>query len=166
MPLMPFTEPEHVLMLLDGTKQQTTRLPRKHPIKTGETLYCYFKPRKKAGCNNCIAYSNEDKDCVRGAKCSYWHNYFGEATVTRIWHHWDRPLWKGEGLFEHFGVRFCDLATDEEGRSILERWSQRDGFLDFAHADKWFRDHHGAEWMKKDFDIITFEPKWLARTVA
>lgn len=166
MSLMPFTEPEHVLMLLEGTKQQTTRLPRKRPIKIGETLYCYYKPRRPKSCENCTNYNHEDRGCVEGVLCSYWNKYFGEATVTRIWHHYDRQSWKEEGLFEHYGVRFCELFTDEEGKSILERWAERDGFISFKHANMWFIEHHGTDWMHKDLDVITFEPKWLARKVA
>jgi len=33
--------------LLDGTKTQTIRKPRKHPIKVGDKLYIYWKLRTK-----------------------------------------------------------------------------------------------------------------------
>lgn len=33
--------------LLDGSKTQTIRKPRKHPIKVGDTLYIYWKLRTK-----------------------------------------------------------------------------------------------------------------------
>lgn len=168
MSLMPFTEPEHVELLLEGTKKQTTRLPRKHPVKIGETLYCYYKPRMKASCNNCIAYNNEDTDCVHGNKCHYWHNYFGEAKAILTEHYWN-PLSFPEVIndgSDHRFAQFAELVKEPEGKAMLEEWATKDGFLSFKQADKWFIEHHGMGWMNKDLDVITFEPKWLARRVA
>ena len=44
-PLLGFTKLKE--KLLDGTKTQTIRKPRKHPIKVGDKLYIYWKLRTK-----------------------------------------------------------------------------------------------------------------------
>lgn len=43
MPLLGFTKLKE--KLLDGTKTQTIRKPRKYPIREGDTLYVYWKLR-------------------------------------------------------------------------------------------------------------------------
>lgn len=45
MPLLGFTKLKE--KLLDGSKTQTIRKPRKHPIKVGDKLYIYWKLRTK-----------------------------------------------------------------------------------------------------------------------
>lgn len=57
-PLLGFTKQKD--KLLDGSKTQTIRKPRKHPIKVGDKLYIYWKLRTKY--------------CIK----------LGEATVTKI----------------------------------------------------------------------------------
>jgi len=44
-PLLGFTKFKE--KLLDGSKTQTIRKPRKHPIKVGDTLYIYWNLRRK-----------------------------------------------------------------------------------------------------------------------
>lgn len=58
MPLLGFTKPKS--KLLDGTKTQTIRKPRKHPLKVGDKLFIYWKMRTK--------------ECEK----------LGEAVITRI----------------------------------------------------------------------------------
>lgn len=45
MPLLGFTKLKE--KLLDGTKTQTIRKPRKHPLKVGDKLFIYWKLRTK-----------------------------------------------------------------------------------------------------------------------
>ena len=45
MPLLGFTKLKD--KLLDGTKTQTIRKPRKHPLKVGDKLFVYWKLRTK-----------------------------------------------------------------------------------------------------------------------
>ena len=45
MPLLGFTKLKD--KLLDGSKTQTIRKPRKHPIKVGDKLFIYWKLRTK-----------------------------------------------------------------------------------------------------------------------
>ena len=45
MPLLGFTKLKK--KLLDGSKTQTIRRPRKHPFKVGDKLYVYWKLRTK-----------------------------------------------------------------------------------------------------------------------
>ena len=58
MPLLGFTKLKE--KLLDGTKTQTIRKPRKHPIKEGDKLFIYWKLRTK--------------ECVK----------LGEAVVSKV----------------------------------------------------------------------------------
>jgi len=46
MPLLGFTKLKS--KLLDGTKTQTIRKPRKHPLKVGDKLYIYWNLRMKS----------------------------------------------------------------------------------------------------------------------
>lgn len=46
MPLLGFTKLKD--KLLDGSKIQTIRKPRKHPLKVGDKLYVYWKLRTKS----------------------------------------------------------------------------------------------------------------------
>lgn len=46
MPLLGFTKLKN--KLLDGTKTQTIRKPRKHPIKVGDKLHIYWNLRMKS----------------------------------------------------------------------------------------------------------------------
>ncbi len=39
--LLPFSIPEHVPLLLSGAKKQTTRQPRKRPLKVGDILHAF-----------------------------------------------------------------------------------------------------------------------------
>lgn len=45
MPLLGFTVLKE--KLLDGSKTQTIRMPRKRPFKVGDKLYVYWHPRQK-----------------------------------------------------------------------------------------------------------------------
>ena len=45
MPLLGFTVLKD--KIVNGTKTQTIRVPRKHPLKTGDKLFVYWKPRTK-----------------------------------------------------------------------------------------------------------------------
>lgn len=45
MPLLSFSVLKN--KLLDGSKTQTIRVPRKHPLKVGDKLYIYWKCRTK-----------------------------------------------------------------------------------------------------------------------
>jgi hypothetical protein len=65
MPVLGFTK--LLPKLLDGSKTQTIREPRKHPIKEGDKLYIYWKLRTK--------------QCYK----------LGEGVVTKVVR---KPLWR------------------------------------------------------------------------
>lgn len=141
MPLMSFSEPDHIAKLLDGRKQQTTRLPRKNPIKEGNTLLCYYKPRMKKGtCDNCISECGPATKARRNYEgCGRWNNFFGKATVTKV----DRLL--GEIIMEGW-----------------DSWAVADGFKDFKDAHEWFMSKTGeSNWYEKEYEVIHFTPHWL-----
>lgn len=176
---MDFTEPEHVSMLQDWIKMQTTRPPRKIPIKVGETLYCYYKPRMKACCWNCIhpqcihsnSWNARKLPYAKIESCDKHTNYFGEAKAIEIIHRWATwdstqgrsPDWKKN----RFDIRLCDLGDGER-----HAWAVADGFRDFNEADEWFTEKYskkgvdGSDWIHWDWDVIRFKPGWIARQVA
>lgn len=133
MPLMSFSTLKSALQL--GNKRQTTRLPRKRPLKVGDTLHVYFKSRAKKTCDNCIT-----RHCIsENTPCDSHTNKFGNAVITGI-------------KTGHFIT-----LTDRE----LRAWARRDGFADFDCANKWFFDQYGARWMHMEWVVITFEPDWV-----
>lgn len=159
MPLVPFSEPDHIPLLLTGKKMQTTRQPGKTPLKVGDVLHCYFKPRQSPSCKNCIVrrcpHEKEKETIIPQLKisnCSEWSNCFGAAVITKI-------------IRAHYGI--AD-ATDVRDIQIVrwnpewqEDWAVADGFESFDDALEWFSSRHGCDWMDRDWDIITFDPKWI-----
>lgn len=140
MPLMSFSTLKSALQ--SGNKRQTTRLPRKRPLKVGDTLYVYFKSRAKKTCDNCLTMHCILDHCIPLAEqgeCKNHKNKFGNAVITDI-------------KTGHFIT-----LTDRE----LHAWAERDGFYDFDHANKWFFDAYGARWMHMEWTVITFEPDWV-----
>lgn len=150
MVMMSFSEPNHVPLILDGRKAQTTRKPRKNPIKVGDTLQLYYKSRMVKGtCDNCI----EIGDCSNGYHvtgfegCNKWNNFFGTAKVTKI-----------ESFHELTNFDSNDLS---KYALVLHDWAVKDGFKDFQEADEWFTYVHNPNWIMQDWDIIYFKGDWL-----
>lgn len=152
MVLLSFSDPKHVPMILDGRKKQTTRKPRKNPIKLYDRLDIYFRSREKKGtCYNCIS-----KNCscsnIRGKSpiknglqiCPLWTNFFGIAEVTRM-----------VLVGKEYGNLFSSWSKES-----LEEWAVKDGFEDFSEANRWFTHVNGPDWMDMDWDIIFFEGLW------
>lgn len=158
MPLLSFSIPQQIPLILSGEKPQTTRQPRKVPLKVGDVLYCYYKPRHAKNCDNCICYCDEDPGCVKGVGCSYWHNYFGEAKVTRIEHYWLPNYWKwdiptNEYYFHRFGA---------QTESTMIKWAELDGFTSLNDAHNYFTNSvKNPQWMFMDWDVITLKGEWL-----
>lgn len=150
MPLMSFSTPELVVMLRNGKKPQTTRVPRKNAIKEGDILYCYYRSRMAKSCKNCISMDCEtsvlgDEEALSGHTCSMHTNFIGIATVIQILE----------------SVKFC-----EESQDFKETWAVLDGFANFEAADKWFTKNHGPGWQNMPLDVISFEGHWLKKPSA
>jgi hypothetical protein len=143
MSLLSFSDSKHVPLILDGRKAQTTRTPRKNPIKEGDTLHVYFRPRMKKTCENCIT------DCYASVLhgepikvkdgCYSHSNYFGTAIAIKV---------------EEFDPLL--LSPD-----ALEAWAKADGFESWEEANTWFTKVHGPDWIYKHWDIIYFEGDWI-----
>jgi hypothetical protein len=147
---MGFSEQKHVSMIINGTKRQTTRKPRKNHVKVGDTLFCYFKPRMKNGtCINCIKDCNTyiASEYAGSGHCPEWNNYFGTAKVTKI-----------ASFHELTNFDSTDLSKYAE---VLYQWAIADGFQDFQEADGWFTKVHGPNWQNQEWDIIYFEGDWI-----
>ena len=144
MPLLSFSIREQIPLLISGKKQQTTRLIRTNSIKEGSKLYCYFKPRQKKMCSNCISLACKipferrgHQDLKNYPPCDKWNNYFGKAEVIHV-----RPF----SLY----------------RFILEKWAISDGFENIDRAMDWLdKTHPGWESHMDDFVVITFIPMWF-----
>lgn len=144
MVLLSFSDSKHVQLILDGRKAQTTRKPRKTPIKVGDVLQVYFKSRMKKTCENCIFrrcnYSVQNRNyCFKDESCAQHTNLFGTAKVIKS---------------EPFSpLNLCPTA--------LEEWAKADGFESFEAADKWFTNVHGKDWVYLPWVLIFFEGDWL-----
>lgn len=142
-----------VEQLKDGSKRQTTRHPRKYPLKVDDKLKCYYKQRAKKSCDNCLNYSEFDKCCVGGRGCLYHFNFFGYATITELINA-DTIRASDSGFTSDY---IFDYMTYDD----RVKWAVDDGFVSFKEADKWFIKNYGSNWMKKEWEIITFSPWWV-----
>jgi hypothetical protein len=157
MPLLSFSDSNHVPLILDGRKAQTTRKPRKNPITVNDTLYVYFRSRMKKGtCLNCISKTctksnantkNSLEDWGKDNDCEFWYNFIGTAKVTAV-----------------VRVGRTTLNIDKWDDREKESWAIADGFTNFDEADKWFKRIHGPDWQAQEWDIIHFEGDWLKKT--
>ena len=155
MPLMSFSEPGHIPLLISGEKAQTTRQPRKNPVKVGDILYCYYKPRQKDSCRNCITPCRIDFERRQHFGYSYmpaalkpcekWNKFFGEAVVSVV-----KPL------------DFANMTGEE-----VDDWAVADGFENFEKADAWFTQKYsvrgidGSDWINWRWEVIVFTPRWI-----
>jgi hypothetical protein len=151
-PILSFSDSNHVPLILDGRKAQTTRRPRKNPITVNDTLYVYFRSRMKPGCKNCIlgecpASVQNQTHTFLGQDCTRHTNFFGTAKVTAV-----------------VRVGRTTLTIDKWYDREKESWAIADGFKNFAEADEWFKRIHGPDWQAREWDIIYFEGNWLKKT--
>ena len=154
MVLLSFSVPEHVALIMDGRKRQTTRIERKNPIKVGDTLQVYYKSRiPKYRCDGCI-----DSECLQSEynspkmeyddptkkqrtvseHCDDWCNVFGTAIVTSV-----------------------EYLSDILKFGSKELWAKYDGFKDFKDADVWFTKQYGDNWQGLNFVVINFKGDWM-----
>lgn len=75
--------------LLDGSKTQTIRKPRKHPLKVGDKLYIYWKIRTKE------------------------REKLGEAVVTKIVRKSPMELTEEEAVKDGFELKQCSTARNQ-----------------------------------------------------
>jgi len=147
MVLLSFSDAKHVPLILNGMKAQTTRKPRKNPIKEGDILHVYFKSRMAKDCKNCIKQTcnfeghklPRDTPGLIAQRCGAHTNYFGTATAI---------------IVEDFDPLLLSPAA-------LEAWAQADGFQNFEKANEWFTKVHGKDWIYKPWVIIYFKGDWL-----
>lgn len=172
MPLMPFKISSHILPILSGAKKQTTRAPRKNPLKLGDKLYCYYKPRQKKGCRNCITtdackipISKRFTQELRNfPPCDHYNNFFGEAKITGILH-----LNNIMAMNEHtldYETQIFKLSErwiegfDKQSEKFMEAWAKADGFSNLQEANEYFtKSTKNSQWMFKTWDVILFEFK-------
>lgn len=144
MPLLSFSGLKHVPLILNGRKAQTTRKPRKNPVKAGDNLYVYYKSRMRKTCENCIFrkcnYSVQNREyCFKDESCAQHTNYFGTAIAIKV---------------EDFDPHSLSL-------NALEEWAQADGFQNYKEANEWFTKVHGKDWIYQPWVIIYFKGDWV-----
>jgi hypothetical protein len=172
MTLCPFSIEDHVSKLLSGEKKQTTR--KANRCSFYDILHCWYKPRLKKTCYNCIAedcnYSKLNSNGIVQLKdkfCSSHRNFFGTAKIESI-----MKVRIDEHIPEYNMANYTkifSLQSDQE----REEWARRDGFKNFAEADRWFKknekkkypwmDQEKYPWMDQEWDIITFDPDWIKK---
>ncbi|MDM7919441.1 MAG: hypothetical protein QUS12_09780, partial [Methanosarcina sp.] len=131
MPVIGYSIPEHIPLIKDGTKRQTTRRPRAdRMIQEGDRLYNYFIPRLKSGtCKNCLNQLNCTTKGYKVSNCPSWSNYFGAADVVHV----ERLREPDDNTFVHWSL------------NKLEAWAIADGFRDVNQADGFFTGQYGTE---------------------
>lgn len=144
MPLLSFSDTNHVPLIFDGKKAQTTRTPRKNPVKSGDTLYVYLRSRMKKSCKNCLNHSSITGEMCPiiisdSSRCPKHTNYFGTAAVIKV---------------EDFDPHSLSL-------NALEEWAQADGFQNYTEANEWFTKVHGKDWIYQPWVIIYFKGDWV-----
>ncbi len=177
MTLMPFSIPEHIQLLLSGAKKQTTRQPRKTPLKVGDILHCWYKPRQRKTCGNCIVqncktyYATEFGGASQKVStCSEHRNFFGIAKVTEIMRF--RPQISPFAI-PPVRCSYADLAKMDgfvsnndllgnQNEKFMEAWARADGFANLEEAHKWFtKSTKNGLWMMQPWDVIIFTPAWV-----
>lgn len=173
MPLMSFSEPSHVPLLLSGQKCQTTRAPRKTPLKVGDILHCYYKSRQRKTCGNCIGQNCKTYYAIefggvsqKVSTCSEHRNFFEMAKVTGILH-CNNIFAMNSNKFD-FNTQIFKLSEkwingfDSQPEIFMEQWARADGFANLAEADKWFtKSTKNSLWMMQPWDVIIFESGWV-----
>ena len=110
MPLLGFTKLRG--KLLDGSKTQTIRKPRKVPLKVGDKLYVYWMPRTKS--------------CEK----------LGEAKVTKIERKWFKDITDEDAVrdgfrnLKEFRCAFMEMHSDatwcDEFDVITFEWTKKE----------------------------------------
>jgi hypothetical protein len=120
MPLLGFTVFKE--KILDGTKTQTIRKMRKHPIKLGDHLYIYWHPRQK--------------DCTK----------LGDATCRDVFNirmsivvETDRELFPRLSRFYLKVLTTAGLMDIKE----LTELAHKDGFENVQDMANWFHNKYG-----------------------
>ena len=177
MPLLTFSVRDHVELIKTGQKKQSTRSPRKLPLKLGAKLFCYYKSRMKKGtCVNCICFDYEDQDCVAGKACPCWTNFFGVYQIVGILHCNSAV---SDTVYQDYTTAITlDFSTAIFGKGFerniaslgyqsqqfMEEWAIADGFKS-SNASQSLNDAHAfftkstgtSQWMFMPWTIILFE---------
>jgi len=167
--LMSFSIPEQISLLLSGKKRQTTRTPGRY--KVGDILHCWYKPRQKKTCGNCLVpvcktyYAMEFGGSSQKEKtCSEHRNFFGKANARIIIHCGEKKFSQGIEYDHLLAIDGVELHIDylgNQNEAFLESWAHADGFANFQEAHKWFlKSTKNPQWMYQEWDIIVFEPEW------
>ena len=172
MTLLSFSIPEMIEMIKDGTKHQTTRVPRK-PRSNGKSAYSvgdkvqlYYLSRQSPSCKNCIvqpcARRIEKKNMILGLKivdCSDWTNFLGESEIIEILHY-NIDDYKEDGFEFWMEMYIGDFPEDEQ-----DSWAKADGFPDgFRQADHWFKKStKNSLWAFQPLDVIVWEKKQIIK---
>ncbi len=148
MVLISFSEPDHVKKILDGSKKQTTRQPRKSPIKVGDEAQLYYRSRMQKNCKNCIygkcMYAVQgNSDFVYEIKCDQYTNFFGTGKIIKV---------------EELDFTLLSPAA-------LEAWAVANGFDSWKQANQWFSEKYDWKWAFTRWTVITWEPNWLKEEV-
>jgi len=116
--------------LIDGSKRQTIRLLRKHPIKVGDSLFLFWKLRTK------------ECELIRKETCT--ETFLIQMQYYEVWLDSSKPIWRVDKILPNKGIRtLLDFQVEE--------LAQRDGFTNALEMVRWFKKKHG------DLDNKTFQ---------
>lgn len=170
MVLFSFSIIDHISEIKDGTKSQTTRIPRKQrsngkpAYSVGEKVQLYYRPRMKRTCDNCIV-TPQPTPCAHFHSemidCPYHNNFFGESEIIEILHYHNAP-YKENGTEVWMGCTIGHL--DDEDRKA---WAVADGFKNWDEADDYFigakKDGYDNYWHNRNYDVIVWDAKPIVK---
>lgn len=162
MVLLSFSTLYHIEKIKNGSKHQTTRVPRKPhkngspAYKVGDKVQLYYHSRQIKSCSNCI----QDKDTYNlvfserygRLPCKIWSNFFGESMIVRILHYQYGPYFEnGTEIWKGYNLSEADMMEKE-------KWAVADGFTSWAAANQWFKKSTQSEWWAhKPLDVIIWD---------
>ncbi len=142
----------------------------------GDILHCWYKPRQKNTCGNCLVpvcktyYAMEFGGSSQKEKtCSEHRNFFGKANARIIIHCGEKKYSQGIEYDHLLAIDGVELHIDYLGNQnevFLESWARADGFANFQEAHKWFlKSTKNPQWTFQSWDIIIFKPEWVLPTI-
>ncbi len=160
MVLFSFSIPSMIDKIKDGSKHQTTRIPRKprsngkSAYRVGDKVQLYYRSRMKRTCANCIV-TPQPNPCnhfhSEMIDCPYHDNFFGESEIIEILHYDGNHNYAENGNETWTGIYLAD-----EHISNKESWARADGFESWRAAFQWFGQKNPV-WALMPLDVITWD---------
>ncbi len=160
MVLFSFSIASMIDKIKEGSKRQTTRIPRKArsngklAYAVGDKAQLYYRSRMARTCDNCIV-TPQPNPCnhfhSEMIDCPYHNNFFGESEIIEIRHY------NGNHNYAENGDEiWVDIYLADEPMSDKDSWAKADGFESWKDALQWFGQTNPI-WAIMPLDVITWD---------